>query len=129
MTLVSLREFQVAAACADAQALRTEVDDGPPSPSIRRHADEMVLAPACEVVNLALCLLIFSISVLAPGSRETTNAWGATIYADSAWPAYIPKVTGALQGMGPRQTSSAAAEPSLSRSDSCRAIDHREARQ
>ena len=129
MTLVSLCEFQVAAACADAQPLRTELDDGPRSPSIGRHANEMVLAPACEFVNLALCLLIFSISVLEPGSRETTNAWGATIYAVSAWSAYIPKVTGAMRGMGPRHTSSATAEPSLSPSDSCRAIDHREARQ
>jgi hypothetical protein len=89
----------------------------------------MVLAPAREVVNLALCLLIFSISVLEPGSRETTNAWGATIYAVSAWSPYIPEVTGALQGMGPHHASSATAEPSLSPSDSCRAIDHREARQ
>ena len=129
MTLASLREFQVAAPCADAQALRTEVDDGPPFPSIRRHANEMVLAPACEVANLALYLQIFSIAVLEPGSRETTNARGATIHAVSAWSADIPKVTGALEGMGPRHTSSATAEPSLSRSDSRRAIDQPEARQ
>lgn len=129
MTLVSLCEFQVAAACADAQPLRTELDDGSRSPVDPTAVNEMVLAPACEVVNLALCLLIFSISVLEPGSRETTNAWGATIYADSAWSPYIPKVTRPLQGMGPRHTSSAAAEPSLSPSDSCRALDHREARQ
>ena len=129
MTLVSLCEFQVAAACADAQPLRTELDDGPRSPSIRRHVNEMVLAPACEGVNLALCLLIFSISVLEAREPRDPNAWGATIYADSAWPAYIPTVTGALQGMGPRHTSSATAEPSLSRSDSRRAIGQPEARQ
>jgi len=128
MRVASLGEVKVAAACADAQALRTEVDDGPPSPSIRRQANEIVFAPACHVVNLALCLLIFSTAVLEPGSRETTNR-GATVYAVSAWSADILKVTGALQGMGPRHTSSATAEPSLPPSDSCRAIHHREARQ
>ncbi len=52
MTFASVREFQVAAPCAEAHALRTEVnDDGPPFPSIRRHANEMVLAPACEVAR------------------------------------------------------------------------------
>jgi len=92
------------------------------------QANEIVFAPACHIANLALCLLIFSIAVLGPGSRETTTVRGA-VYAVSAWSADILKVTGALQGMGPRHTSSATAEPSVPRSDSCRAIHHREARQ
>lgn len=127
MTLASLRELQVAPARNDAQPLRIEVHDGPPPPSIRRSGKATVLAPACEVANVALCLRIFSIAVLAPRSRETTNARGAAIAAASAWSAH-PTVMGALQGMGPRHTSIATAEPSLSRSDSGRAIANREAR-